>query len=403
MTIGIIIGIVVILFFFFDRNSKRKMKERFDEYQYNKPPPDVDEIKRNLGFNISEKFNDDNLDDYNPKRLISIEDESDKEYYKVQNDRWIKNYQYGKNKLEESLGDLNGKKCSDILNHISKIFEHGRDIDTPELHWTIDIIEHYGMTQRRFDLMMDGGKRWVSTDKGYEEISNEGIHSEFRREVCESEEIITSEEIRQFYDVYNQEYQETTERISTGGKVIEVKRMIKSLVDGIVKTKKNDKDFNEPFDIQGYFLSVRGLMIGTSNGDTITPYPFEWYVWNLISGNPFDRVWRISRDYTKWKGTKRVSSVLFNNVKNWENGEIFREGEPLKPHEKPLWVNWNTIGKSLLTLKTKLKKEDKGGLDWLKNEVGSYIKERKSFYDDFGKESEYYISDELISKFENLK
>lgn len=144
-------------------------------------------------------------------------------------------------------------------------------------------------------------------------------------------------------------------------------------------------------------------MIGTSDGETITPYPFKMNVWNLISGNPFDRVWRVCRDYTKWKGTKRVSEVLFNNVKKWENGEIFRDGEPSKPHEKPLWVNWNTIGKSLLTLKTKLKKEDKGGLDWLRDDVGSYLKNRKSFYDDFGKESEYYISDELITKFDKLK
>ena len=73
------------------------MKERFDEYQYNKPPPDVDEIKRNLGFNISEKFNDDNLDDYNPNRL---REEKDTEYHKVNNDNWIKNYNYGKKKLE---------------------------------------------------------------------------------------------------------------------------------------------------------------------------------------------------------------------------------------------------------------------------------------------------------------
>ena len=150
-------------------------------------------------------------------------------------------------------------------------------------------------------------------------------------------------------------------------------------------------------------MRVRGLMIGTSDGETITPYPFKMNVWNLISGNPFDRVWRVCRDYTKWKGTKRVSEVLFNNVKKWENGEIFRDGEPSKPHEKPLWVNWNTIGKSLLTLKTKLKKEDKGGLDWLRDDVGSYLKNRKSFYDDFGKESEYYISDELITKFDKLK
>ena len=54
-------------------------------------------------------------------------------------------------------------------------------------------------------------------------------------------------------------------------------------------------------------------------------------------------------------------------------------------------------------MKTKLKREDKGGLEWLKDEVGGYIKDRKNFYSSFGYESEYFISDELIEKFDNIK
>jgi len=156
MTIGIIIGIVVILFFLYDRNSKRKMKERFDEYQYNKPPPDVDEIKRNLGFNISEKFNDDNLDDYNSKykRFKREKNKKTKEFFRMESEIWTENYNYGKNLLEKSIGVLNGQKCSVILKHLSKEFEHGRDIDTPDLDWTIDIIEP--LTLKKYPFISNG-------------------------------------------------------------------------------------------------------------------------------------------------------------------------------------------------------------------------------------------------------
>ena len=46
-------------------------------------------------------------------------------------------------------------------------------------------------------------------------------------------------------------------------------------------------------------------------------------------------------------------------------------------------------------------KKDEDGLDYLKNEIGGYIKSRVDFYNQF--ESEYRISDELISKYENLE
>ena len=79
----------------------------------------------------------------------------------------------------------------------------------------------------------------------------------------------------------------------------------------------------------------------------------------------------------KWKGTKRTSQIIFDNVCKWENGEIFREGEAGKELEEGLWINWNNVGKDFLSLKTKLKKEDKGGLEWLKDNVGIYIKDKK--------------------------
>ena len=86
----------------------------------------------------------------------------------------------------------------------------------------------------------------------------------------------------------------------------------------------------------------------------------------------------------KWKGTQRVTKLVFDNVTKWENGKLFKENEPQSELlNKPLWVNWNVVGKDLSIMKTKLKKEGKGGLEWLRDEVGSYIKERKSFYEQF--------------------
>jgi hypothetical protein len=106
----------------------------------------------------------------------------------------------------------------------------------------------------------------------------------------------------------------------------------------------------------------------------------------------------------KWKGTKRTSQLVFKSICDWENGTLFKDDEPQKQgNDFPLWVKWNEVGKVLLSIKTKLKKENEGGLEWLKDVVGGYIKERKNFYNSFGEESEFFISDELIGKFESIK
>ena len=49
------------------------------------------------------------------------------------------------------------------------------------------------------------------------------------------------------------------------------------------------------------------------------------------------------------------------------------------------------------------KMEKEGSLEWLKDDVGGYIKDRKNFYNSFGEKSEFFNSDELIGKFESLK
>ena len=66
MTIVIIVLIFVVIFFFYDKHKTKKMRQEYEGYEYNKPPPDVDKIKRELGFNISEDYSDDDWDEYEP-------------------------------------------------------------------------------------------------------------------------------------------------------------------------------------------------------------------------------------------------------------------------------------------------------------------------------------------------
>ena len=226
----------------------------------------------------------------------------------------------------------------------------------------------------------------------------EGYNKYFRKYVCSSREIISDEEVIEIHQQYQEEIHPLT---NEGTRLIEVNKIKRFIHDKMcvpLKSDKYDPDTKSwtDFDVTGVIMRVRGHMINTTN-------PFPHYVWNIVPGNPFDRIYRICRDYTKWKGTLRTSKTLFDNVCKWENGEIFREGEPNKEFEIPLWVNWNVVGKVFLSFKTKLKKDSPEGLEWLKETVGGYIRERKEFYDQFGEDSEYYISDELLEKYSNLK
>ena len=264
------------------------------------------------------------------------------------------------------------------------------------------VLDTYGMgkytKKERWSLDFYGGKHTQGGDSGVKVVEYEGYSKSFRRDVCRSTNLISEKELIEFNQNYLSDYHPIIEdKMTRGSEVSEIKRHIrKTFIDGHIKNyDKNTKTWKD-FDVNGMFLRVRGSMMDTNK-------PFPPYVWNLVSGNPFDRVFRIGRDYTKWKGTLGTSKTLFDNVCKWENGEIFREGEPNKEFEIPLWVNWNVVGKVFLSFKTKLKKDSPEGLEWLKETVGGYIRERKEFYDQFGEDSEYYISDELLEKYSNLK
>ena len=150
------------------------------------------------------------------------------------------------------------------------------------------------------------------------------------------------------------------------------------------------------FDITHQFLQVRTFMINRK----VEPIP-SW-IWNIRQGKgmkPFSSLFRVCRDYVKKKKSPQLVKNLFENVCNWENGCLFRDGEELKDYEEPLWIMWNRVGKEFLSMKTIMKKDD-NGLDWIKNEVKDYILSKRDYYNQFNEKSEYIISNELIKKFE---
>jgi hypothetical protein len=229
----------------------------------------------------------------------------------------------------------------------------------------------------------------------------EGFYNEWRRTICKDENIISEYDMWDYYRNYycvDIEYLKEEPYDNRGNDKYEIMKMMRN--NFLKKWKisfydKGNKSWID-FDIRKIYRQIRVLMRGLSN-------PLPHFVW-LMDYRSFGYCYGLTFNYTKWKGTKRTSQILFKSICDWENGKIFDDDEPQKEgNDLPLWIKWNEVGKDFLSMKTKLKKEGKGGLEWLKDEVGGYIKERKNYYNSFGDESEYFISDELIGKFESIK
>lgn len=308
------------------------------------------------------------------------------------------NYYYGKKLYENKFGELVGTPLRDVIKNLSELYEY-QYLENEDYNGIVQlVIRSMGMEYKRWNLWFYGGKHMVSTNEGKEKVEEEGYEMYFRRKVCKSREIISDKDLIDFHTNYTYEIHLLTQKETRLAEVNKLKKFIyKDFCGHLEKNKynKGTKTWSD-FDINGVFLRVRVFMMNRKK-------PFPHYVWNLVSGNPFDRIYRICRDYMKWKGTKRTAQIVFDNVYKWENGNIFREGEPLKEYEYPLWINWNVVGKDFISMKTKLKKENKGGLEWLKDVVGGYIKSRVDFYSQFGAESQYFISENLLHKYDRLK
>ena len=236
-------------------------------------------------------------------------------------------------------------------------------------------------------------------DDGWEYY--EGQHHELKK-ICSNEEIISEYQMwdyhRNYYDV-SSTYSLFGILDSRGQMWDESLRRMRDLFFKPWKEKYYDKKTKTwtDFDIDGVYLQTRSLMLGKPD------FPIPNHI-HLLDDRPFTYCWRLTRDYMKWKGTKRVTKKVFDNVVKWESGNIFKEGErENKELYESLWIDWNVVGKVFLQMRTKLKKEDKGGYDWLVSDVKDYILNRVSFYDRLGEESSYKITEDLITKYEKLK
>jgi len=219
------------------------------------------------------------------------------------------------------------------------------------------------------------------------------LHEEYRESLPAS--LLSDNELKDFMENYRWEYDDETGKLTKLLPVNQRKRLIKEFCDTL-KEKIYDPQSKSwiDTDITHQFLQVRAFMIDMKN-------PIPAYVWNLINGNPFDRIYRIYKDYMKWKKSLQVCKKVFKNVCDWENGTIHRPDEDMSKFETPLWVGWGKIGNDFLSTKSFLKNEG-GGIEWLKNDVRNYILLRAEFYKDFGRYTGYQIPDEMLVKYENL-
>ena len=416
MEIIIVIAIIIVAFFFLKTGKKRSTKQANSEIEVKLDITTENIIDEPQGKPI--RFNYKKIDsktftfdatgtnmmeasDYWRNHKILSLYENDEEGAKKDEKRLIqkeKDYYAGLDYYKEKYGDPVNKPIKEVVKNLKKIMnlDSYEDEIVDSMYGIHMIIGSIGYDINYLEKWFNGGKWEITTDEGIKTETQIGWLKEFRKDTCKSEKIISDNNLYEFF-VFDYDYS-LNNNLGTAKKIFEERKRIirKDFLEPFKKNKYNNEDKSwDDFDINHIFLQIRSLMM-TDAGN------LPQWIWNLLSGNPFDRVYRNCRDYMKWKGTKRTAKIVFSNVCKWESGNIFREGEEVQQEEKPLWINWNVIGKDLLSLKTKLKKENKGGLEWLKDEVGPYIKERASYYKQFGDESEYSIKEELLNKFELL-
>ena len=172
-------------------------------------------------------------------------------------------------------------------------------------------------------------------------------------------------------------------------------------------TKVEDTLFQYLFVIfcMKHFLSTFALILTLSNitaqesQTTLAVLDFEGQ-----GVTPFYGLYNFCKKYFKFKKSSKVLGTLFNNVVQWENGEILRKGEPGKKFEEQgLWINWNRLTKDFVSpsIKNIIKKDNSNSQydeKWILEDVPKYINERVDFYNKhFIPESKYYITDKTIA------
>jgi hypothetical protein len=294
---------------------------------------------------------------------------------------YLKAYQIGKEMYEKKFGDLVGSDLKKIKSNIFQVYaddslqeKNDQDLEPADIG---NVITHLG---KNAWLMHH---HWTDFKKSY------------RIDIGVPKEMVSDAELKDFFSEYSSYENQYSKKPSKLIILNSMKKEIQSYIDGLIKDKYDEKSkrWND-FEITYQFLEVRTFMIDTSN-------PIQSYVWNLIDGNPFYKIYRVCRDYMKWNKSLSGYKSVFKNVCDWEIGTLFRKNESQSKFEEGLWINWNKVGKDFLSSKSVINEMD-GGLEWLKGEFTNHIERRKNYYDQLSDGNEHIISDDLIQKIKGI-
>jgi hypothetical protein len=292
-----------------------------------------------------------------------------------------KAYQIGKEMYQKRFKILVGSDLKTIKHNIIQIYndetlqeKNNEDLEAADIG---NAITHLGENAWVAD------HQWTSFKNSY------------RMEIGIPKEIVSDDELKDFFSEYTSYENQYTKKSSKLITLNSMRKKIDPHIDGLIKDMFDEKDKRwHDFDITYQFLEVRKFMIDTSN-------PIQNYVWNLIDGNPFYKIYRVCRDYMNWKKSLGIYNMVFQNICNWEMGTLFPKYESQSEFEEGLWINWNKIGNDFLSSKSAIRNLD-GGLDWLKEEFILHIERRKNYYDQLTDSNKHIISDDLIRKIKGL-
>ena len=290
-------------------------------------------------------------------------------------------YQIGKEAYEREFGPLVGVELKTIRSNLNQLYhdqtleeKNDRDLDVPDIGNAVTYL---------------GRDIWLKQHYW------ENFKNSYRKRFGIPKEIISEKSLKIFFNEYSFEESHISKGSSKLKLINKIKKTIRLYVDDLIKNVYDEKSKEwYDFDVTHEFTQVRKLMIDISD-------PIPAYVWNLIDGNPFHSIYRVCRDYMKWKHSLIVYKKVFKSVCNWESGNLFYDDDALSVYEEELWVNWNRVAKDFISSKNLIMTLN-GGLRWLKGEFSTYIKTRKNFYDKFSPTNELVISNDIIQLVSNI-
>ncbi|MBZ0097592.1 MAG: hypothetical protein K8F30_00830, partial [Taibaiella sp.] len=107
-----------------------------------------------------------------------------------------------------------------------------------------------------------------------------------------SEQVLSNSEIKEYCTYWLQERNPyNPPEITRYSEVVQIKRDVRQYCDELVDAKFNKESKTwQGMEIERQFWVIRCKLISVDK-------PFPTYLWNLVSGTPFSRVYPVCRDY----------------------------------------------------------------------------------------------------------